>query len=71
MRTLESTATVLVFKVTETLQNGKERRITKKVYSHGILSTEILDKAREMLKEDHYYDISMIDCKYTNSYFVE
>ena len=58
-----------VFKVTETLQNGKERQIKKSVLSpifiNGKHHIEIdrIRKAESALKEEHYYNIEYIETK--------
>lgn len=61
------------FKVTRTLQNGKERTETKCVYSHGFLEdTNNLIKAETLLKENHFYNIDLISCEYLkNGYFID
>lgn len=60
----------LIFKVTETLQNGKERTIKKSVLcpifkdgKHVIELTRI-GKATQQLIALHYYNIEYIDTKY-------
>lgn len=68
----ENTLVCYKFKVTKTLQNGNERTETKCVYSHGVLTYEQVEKAKAVLKSDHFYNIEMISCKYMhNSYFVD
>jgi hypothetical protein len=60
-----------IFEVTETLQNGKERRIKKSVYSEifrdgkHISAEERLRRGVDALKAEHYYNIVYIDTKTT------
>lgn len=60
----------LTFKVTETLQNGNERRIKKRVLSAPFAKCgkfipleARIDRAAEALKAEHYYDIVYLDIK--------
>lgn len=58
-----------VFKVTETLQNGKERRIKKSVLTPMFINgrhhikIDRIEKAEDALKSEHYYDIEYIETK--------
>ena len=58
-----------IFKVTETLQNGKERRVKKSVlcpiFKNGrhVIEFNRIDKAIEELKALNYYDIEYIETK--------
>lgn len=58
-----------VFKVTETLQNGKERRIKKSVLTPIFVNGKrhiVIDrirKAEDALKAEHYYNIEYIETK--------
>ena len=59
----------LTFKVTETLQNGKERRVNKTVLSpifrdgKFIIESERIEKGIMVLKEEHYYNIEYLGIK--------
>jgi hypothetical protein len=59
-----------IFKVTETLQNGKERTIKKSVlcpiFRNGkhIIYMNRIDEARGQLLALHYYHIEHIESKY-------
>lgn len=65
----------MIFEVTETLQNGKERR--KKVsvccepFNAGIHRTEAerIETATKALEEKHYYHIEYVHTKNTNLIF--
>lgn len=64
---------VLVFQVTETLQNGKERTIKKEIYrkygKHTILENSI-QIATELLKENNFYNIKYLNVKETYLYMI-
>lgn len=66
-----------IFRVTETLQNGKERRIKKSVLSpifiNGRHHIELdrINKAEKALKEEHYYDIEYVETKTKEVIFTE
>lgn len=60
----------VVFNVTETLQNGKERTIKKSILSpifskegKHITTEERVKKGTAVLKEMHYYNIQYIETK--------
>lgn len=59
----------IVFQVTETLQNGKERTIRKSVYSERFVGGKFYTEeqriadATELLKAHHYYNIEYIGTK--------
>lgn len=60
----------VIFEVTETCNNGKERRIKKSVFFKpfdevGIHTSQIMqiDKGQALLKEEHYYNIVYLDTK--------
>lgn len=66
----------VIFEVTETLQNGKERRVKKSVYSprfgedgKHITETERIFRGRIALRECQYYDIVYIGTKATTLIF--
>lgn len=62
---MERTVFEMKFKVTETCQNGNERRITKTVFStfDGIdFNRET--KAYNLLRGKHYYNIEYLGGKY-------
>lgn len=58
-----------IFKVTETLQNGKERRVTKSVLcpifkaGRHVIELDRIDKAIKELSALHYYNIEHIETK--------
>lgn len=60
-----------IFSVTETCQNGKERRIKKSVFTpcfkngRHVIQLERIAKAEEILKAQHYYNIEYLDTKFT------
>ena len=59
----------VVFEVTETLQNGKERRVKKSVFMprfrHGkhVTPEEQIERGKAALKEAHFYDIVYVETK--------
>lgn len=61
----------VIFEATETLQNGKERRVKKSVFmprfSHGkhIPPEEQIARGEAALKDAHYYNIVYISTKAT------
>lgn len=67
----------MTFEVTETCNNGNERR--KKVTVHSpcfkngkhIIELDRVNKAIEVLKSHHYYNIEYIDTKNTTLLFTE
>ncbi len=65
----------MIFEVTETLQNGKERRKKVSVYCepfrNGIHRTEKerIEAATKALEEKRYYDIEYVKTKNTNLIF--
>jgi hypothetical protein len=71
----------VIFKVTETCQNGKERRIKKSVYSpkfkmdgerHMFIPLEErMRKCIKVLEEMHYYNIEYVDIKSTTLLFMD
>lgn len=61
----------VIFEVTETLQNGKERRVKKSVFmprfKHGkhVTPEEQIERGKAALKDAHYYNIVYINTKAT------
>lgn len=57
----------ITFMVTETCNNGKERRIKKTVYAPAerngsiLIDLKSVDKAIAILKSKHFYNIECID----------
>ncbi len=60
---------VEIFQVTETLQNGKERRVKKEVlspvFNNGkhIPEKDRINAAVKLLEENHYYNIEHLETK--------
>ena len=60
-----------IFRVTETCNNGNERRIKKSVFTpcfkngRHVIEIERIAKAEEILKAQHYYDIEYLETKFT------
>lgn len=58
-----------IFNVTETLQNGKERRVKKSVLSpifkdgRHVIQLDRVDRCIKELEALHYYDIKFIETK--------
>lgn len=58
-----------IFNVTETLQNGKERRVKKSVLSpifkngKHVIQLDRVDRCVKELEALHYYDIEFIETK--------
>ena len=67
----------VIFEVTETCQNGNERRLKKSVYSprfkdhKHVTEAERISKGTEVLKARHYYDIKYIKTKAVTLLFTE
>lgn len=61
---------VMTFKVTETLQNGKEKRTTKKVYTKAVITMDKINEAIEVLESNHFYNIEFENAEYKNTYIV-
>ena len=54
----------MVYRVTETLQNGSERTFKKSVYVAADYPAKFVrSKSIEALKEQHYYNIEFIEAK--------
>ena len=63
----------VIFKVTETCQNGKERRMKKSVYTpsfkvvdgrcYFVALEDRIKKCVAILEAEHYYDIEYLDIK--------
>lgn len=62
----------MVFQATITTQNGKERRVKKKVYSDRFkdgrffIEDERIKQAAALLKSQHYYNIEYIETNVTS-----
>ena len=75
MRVLE-----MNFRVTETLQNGNERRVKRTVYAKAetpegynmvVLGDRQYNNAVAELKKNHYYNITLESTKYTDLMLVD
>ena len=59
----------MIFRVTETLQNGNERTFKKSVYSpifrngHHLIELDRIQKATAELESLHYYNIQHVETK--------
>jgi hypothetical protein len=66
-----------IFAVTETCQNGNERRIKKSVFSpifkngRNVIQLDRIDKGIEVLKSMGYYNIEYIDTKKKELLFID
>lgn len=66
-----------IYEVTETCQNGNERRIKKSVLSpifkngRHVIELDRVDKGIKTLEEMHYYDIEYIETKTRTLIFTE
>ncbi|MBR5273588.1 MAG: hypothetical protein IKU25_09420 [Clostridia bacterium] len=74
--------TEMIFEVTETCQNGNERKVKKSVFSPvyypdggGFLrynyDSEIVSKAIEVLKRNNFHNIRHIKTKHTQLLFID
>jgi len=67
----------MIFEVTETCQNGNERRIKKSVYSpifrngRHIIELDRVNNAIHVLEERHYYNIKYKGTKTTELLFTK
>lgn len=66
-----------IFMVTETLQNGNERRTKKSVISPRFRNGKFLTEQEriaegiEVLKAEHYYNIEYVTAKATSVLYIE
>ena len=67
----------MIFEVTETCNNGNERRIKKSVFSpifrngKHIIELDRVNKAVKVLESRHYYNIEYVDTKTATLLFTD
>ena len=65
---------VLTYEVMETCQNGRERKLTRNVYTEAPKNVdefkEKVEKGKEALKKKYYYNINLVKASTTKDLFI-